>query len=262
MFHLGACHQQALFLSPFDAYATHRFLAEIGLCLERAGYDVEQEKNGLLPVSWNGASLCRVNAQGGVQFRTGELDPEGAEEAFHRVLDLVLPTAEYLRLMETAPPLQAKGLDGDYRLLADFNGAVLAGHPTEYGVQFVTWEWDYEHSGMWQGHYYGANYAEAKKDFAVRAKLLPHSLLFDAEQLEDLYRCCQKTRELDDTLDYHGEQRIIRTQEHIEDICPGVRERIEATELDRQESKYELEAEDPAEQFQKEQGMQMGGMSC
>ena len=60
--------------------------------------------------------------------------------------------------MENTPPLPAKGLEGDYRLLADFNGTVLAGHPTGQGVEFVTWEWDYSHTGMWQGHYYGNNY--------------------------------------------------------------------------------------------------------
>ena len=42
--------------------------------------------------------------------------------------------------MEAAPKLTASGLTGDYRLLADFNDVVLAGHPTQYGVQFITWE--------------------------------------------------------------------------------------------------------------------------
>ena len=45
--------------------------------------------------------------------------------------------------METAPQLKASGLDGDYRILADFGGTVLAGTPSKYGVQFVTWDWDY-----------------------------------------------------------------------------------------------------------------------
>ena len=36
--------------------------------------------------------------------------------------------------METAPRLKATDLTGDYRILADFADAVLAGHPTERGV--------------------------------------------------------------------------------------------------------------------------------
>ena len=41
--------------------------------------------------------------------------------------------------MNAAPLLKAQGLDEEYRLLADFNGVVLAGHPSRLGVQFVTW---------------------------------------------------------------------------------------------------------------------------
>ena len=105
-----------------------RFLKEIGLCLERAGFQTEQRKNGLLAVSWNGASLCRVNANGGAQFRKEELDAEGASDAFHRALNVTEQTVGYLCLMESAPTLKARGLEGDYRLLLDFNGTVLAAY--------------------------------------------------------------------------------------------------------------------------------------
>ena len=49
--------------------------------------------------------------------------------------------------MEAAPQLKASGLDGDYRNLADFGGTVLAGASSKYGVQFVTWDWDYHTLG-------------------------------------------------------------------------------------------------------------------
>ena len=39
-------------------------------------------------------------------------------------------------------------LTGDYRLLADFNGAVLAAHPTRLGAQFVTWDWSFDRTGL------------------------------------------------------------------------------------------------------------------
>ncbi len=121
--------------------AKERSLREIGLCLKGAGFQTEPRKNGLLAVSWNGASLCRVNANGGAQFRKEELDAEGASEAFHRALNVTEQTVAYLRLMESAPTLKARGLDGDYRLLLDFNGTVLAAHATNNGAEFVTWEY-------------------------------------------------------------------------------------------------------------------------
>lgn len=46
--------------------------------------------------------------------------------------------------METAPQLKASGLEGDYRILADFNGTVLAGTHSKHGIQFVTWDRDYD----------------------------------------------------------------------------------------------------------------------
>ena len=62
-------------------------------------------------------------------------------QACERATDLACTVREYMTLLEQAPPLQAQSLTGDYRLLADFNGAVLAAHPTRLGVQFVTWDW-------------------------------------------------------------------------------------------------------------------------
>ena len=210
--------------------ARDRFYKEVSIHLTREGFSVLEQRNGLLPLEWCGAPLCRITAGGGAQFRRDDLEREGAAEAFCRATDIAHTTAEYMRLMESSPPLRANGLDGDYRMLADFNGTVLAGHPTTQGVQFVTWEWDYEHTGMWQGHYYGNNYPGAKQDFAIRAGLIPKELILEQSELDELYRCCQRTRELDETLTYQDEQRIIKAQERIELLAPGVQERVEAME--------------------------------
>ena len=84
---------------------------------------------------------------------------------------------EYERLMEQAPRIKASGLDGDYRALAEFNGIVLAGHQTKYGMEFVTWEWVQNHTALWQGHYTNS-YDIAKRDFVTRSGLLPPEQLF------------------------------------------------------------------------------------
>lgn len=62
------------------------------------------------------------------------------ELACGQVTDLASRTVEYMTLMGKALDLKADGLGEPYKLLADFNGAVLAGYPSEYGVQFVNWE--------------------------------------------------------------------------------------------------------------------------
>ncbi len=172
--------------------ARDRFYKEVSIHLTREGLSVLEQRDGLLPIEWNGAPLCRVTAGGGVQFRREDLEPEGAGDAFQQATEMASTIAEYMSLMENAPPLPAKGLEGDYRLLADFNSTVLAGHPTSQGVEFVTWEWDYSHTGMWQGHYYGNNYPGAKQDFALRSGLIPRNLLFEQSELDELYRCCHE----------------------------------------------------------------------
>ena len=92
---------------------------------------------------------------------------------------------------------------------------------------------------MWQGHYYGNNFAGAKQDFAIRSGLIQRTQLFEQNELDELYRCCQRMRELDDTLTYKGEQQIIKTQEHIEAISPGVQERVAAMEMKQQTPQME-----------------------
>ena len=221
--------------------ARERFYDELQTCLARNGFTSGEEDNGLLPVFWQDEPLCRVTAGGGIQYRKDEVDREGGSEALDRVIDMAATTAEYMRMLETSPPLKAQGLEGDYRLLADFNGTVLAAHPTGQGTEFVTWEWDYPHTGMWQGHYYGTNYAGAKQDFALRSGLIPQTLLFEPEQLQDLYRCCEKTLELDESLTYLDAERLTSLEEKIEAISPGIGDRVE--EILRQEQEAQTKQE-------------------
>lgn len=72
---------------------------------------------------------------------------------------------------------------------------VLAGHPTKYGVQFVTWERVPDRGGLNAGDYYGPgigidSYAAAKRDFATRSSLIPRSALFDQKQMIEIFHCC------------------------------------------------------------------------
>ena len=133
--------------------------------------------------------------------------------------------------MEAAPQLKASGLDGDYRILADFGGTVLAGTPSKYGVQFVTWDWDYDRTGVVHGHYFMENYDEAKQDFAIRSGLIHKEHFFSTEQLIEIYRCCTDSVnehffELTDT----QEEMIRGIQQQIRVCVPDLDERIRQQE--------------------------------
>ena len=125
-----------------------------------------------MPVLWNGAPLCRITGKGSVFYRREDVDTPQAEDALYRVEDIAAKTLEYMTAMEAAPQLKASGLNGDYRILADFGGTVLAGTPSKHGVQFVTWDWDYDRTGVSHGHYFMENYRRPlrlRQDHAVQS---------------------------------------------------------------------------------------------
>ena len=167
-----------------------RYLEEVRIPLHRAGFETLPLEGEQLPVLWNGAPLCRITGKGSVFYRREDVDTPQAEDALYRVEDIAAKTLEYMTAMEAAPQLKASGLDGDYRILADFGGTVLAGSPSKHGVQFVTWDWDYDRTGVSHGHYFMENYDEAKQDFATRSGLIQKEQLFSPEQLTEIYRCC------------------------------------------------------------------------
>ena len=149
-----------------------RYLEEVRIPLHRAGFETLPLEGAQLPVLWNGAPLCRITGKGRVFYRREDVDTPQAEDALYRVEDIAAKTLEYMAAMETAPQLKASGLDGDYRILADFGGTVLAGTPSKYGVQFVTWDWDYDRTGVSHGHYFMENYRRPlrqRQDHAVQS---------------------------------------------------------------------------------------------
>ena len=145
----------------------------------------------------------------------------GAQAALQSVIDTAKMTSEYMAILETAPQLKASGLDGDYRSLADFGGTVLAGHPTERGVQFVTWEWDFDREGVHHGHYFQDDYDAAKRDFTVRGGLVPKDALFEPEQLAQIYHALSFVREQDETLSFGRDQELKELMEQVGGLLPA-----------------------------------------
>ena len=164
-------------------------------------------------------------------YRREDADTPQAEDALYRVEDIAAKTLEYMTAMEAAPKLKASGLDGDYRILADFGGTVLAGSPSKYGVQFVTWDWDYDRTGVVHGHYFMENYDAAKQDFVTRSGLIPKEQLFSPEQLTEIYRCCTDSVNEDffELTDKQVEL-IHSVQQQIEICVPDVDERVRQQE--------------------------------
>ena len=197
-----------------------RYLEEVRIPLHRAGFGTLLVEGEQLPVLWNGAPLCRITGKGSVFYRREDADTPQAEDALFRVEYIAAKTLEYMTAMEAAPRLKASGLDGDYRILADFGDAVLAGHPSERGVQFVTWERDWDRKGVHHGHYFQNGCEEAKHDFVRRSGLLPKEALFEPEQLDEIHRALAFVCEQDEGLSIGREKEIKAIMEQLKCLLP------------------------------------------
>ena len=200
--------------------AQFRFLEETATRLRQNGFTVEPIEDHHLPVCWEKGRLCRISGKGSVLYRQENMDSIRAQDALQTVIHIAAMTAEYMTAMERAPKLQATRLEGDYRILADFGDAVLAGHPTERGVQFVTWEWDFDRKGVHQGHYFQDDYEAAKRDFTVRSGLVQKDALFEPEQLAEIYRALRFVREQDETISFGRDRELVELMEQVGGLLP------------------------------------------
>ena len=198
-----------------------RFLEETATRLRQNGFTVEPIEDHHLPVCWEKGRLCRISGKGSVLYRQENMDSIRAQDALQAVIDTAKMTSEYMAILEYAPQLKATDLTGDYSILADFCDAVLAGHPTERGVQFVTWEWDFDREGVHYGHYFQDDYDAAKRDFTVRGGLVPKDALFEPEQLAEIYCALAFVREQDETLSCGRDQELVELIEQVGGLLPA-----------------------------------------
>ena len=214
-----------------SAEEKNRYLRETAIVLAREGFHTDRTNTGRLRVLLDGAPLCEVTENGGITYRNEDIDEPERIDAKDKVYEIVRTTAEYMRQMKTAPSLKADGLEGGYKVLADFNGTVLAGVQSKHGVHFVTWDWDYGHTGVCQGHYFMEDYAGAKQDFAVRSGLIQKAQLFSPEQLTEIYRCCADSVDGNFFELTEEQEKVIRSaQQQIEECVPDLDERIRQQE--------------------------------
>lgn len=136
-----------------------RYLKETAIVLAREGFQTDRTHTDGLRVQLDGVPLCEVTDNGGITYRNEDIN-------------------------------EPERINAKDKVLADFNGTVLAGVQSKHGVHFVTWDWAYGHTGVCHGHYFMENYAGAKQDFAIRSGLIQKERLFTPEQMTEIYRSC------------------------------------------------------------------------
>ena len=207
-----------------------KFFPELARRLKREGISTGPVEMERLPVLLDGQKVMAV-APGGTIFLMPETaDTQPVVDAYDTVAGISAQVHEYTEAMAAAPPLAAEGLHEGFRLLADFNGVVLAGQELEgtWGYKFVTWARSPNRTAVAHGHYYdgGDSYEAAKLDFACRAGLVDDHRQFTDEQLTEVYRCIAETLDSGYPITREREKTLATTMEQISASVDNLDERV------------------------------------
>ena len=207
----------------------NKFFAELSRRLNADGIESCGIEDKRLEVFLHSQPVLYVSPASDVFLLPAGSQNEEASELYHQVAMAADEVYSYVETMQNAPLLHAPGLHEDFRLLADFGGAVLAGRERENsrGYQFVTWIWDYNRQGISHGHYYEGNYQAAKQDFAVRSGLISRAQLFSPEQLAELYRATDFLLEEGPEPDEKQLRALQDARTKIEYTVPDLQSRLE-----------------------------------
>lgn len=231
----------------------NKFFGELSRRLRREGISTGPVEKERLPVLLDGQEVMAVAPGGTVFLKVETVDDQQVMDAYDVVAGISAQVCEYTEAMASAPPFKAAELHEGFRLLADFNGVVLAGQELErgWGYQFVTWARSPDRTSVAHGHFYdgGDTYEAAKLDFACRAGLVDEHRQFTDEQLAEVYRC------VSETLD---SEYPMTTERHK--LLTGISEQIQRSvddldELVEQSNQQELEAEGQQTGSEPEMGM-------
>lgn len=183
------------------------------------GYDVRRvvdDPKLCLSAFRDGQEICRFEKGGSMRFFRDE--PHEKERS--ELHSLLLSMKEAHDLYRDAGPLEVDGVR-EFRIISEYGDVVLAARMDKYDeVRYVTWDYSYNHSGVTMGHYFETNYEGAKKDFAVRAGLIPQGLIFTEEELKMLHAACVFYGGNSEEMTYNGERELQMLVEKLEDSLP------------------------------------------
>ena len=209
-----------------------------------------------LPVLLDGQMVMWVETNGGIVFVAGMAADPRIDQIYYTVRDHSVLANEYTRAMASAPVLKAVGLHEEFRLLAEYDGVVLAGQELEgnWGYKFATWRRSLDGAGLDHGNYYHNDYEEAKLNFACRSGLVQKSRQFTDEQLTELYRCIHETLESGCPITRDREDILRAVAERIEESVDDLDDRV------MRSNEKELAAQEEDETFSEQEQEQSPGM--
>lgn len=120
----------------------------------------------------------------------------------------------------------------NFRLVDEYGDTLMAvRNDGQHGLHFVTWDYDYERTGVNHGHY-TTSYEGAKEDFAIRAGLVDARRILQDEDIPLLYHALtiMEGVELDNAEVFEKDLKQICRR--FERIMPDVSNRAEIYQFD------------------------------
>lgn len=170
---------------------TKKFLQQVHKKLMQSGITETKIKDDCIEIYDEDNVIFKIDGKGGMFYSADKQFRDIVDKLHDKIHPIVCEVEEYLKAMENSTELKANDFNMPYRKLAEFNGVVFAGTEHSTGdYEFATW--DYSKNSLYQGHYY-TDYKSAKADFATRSKLLNENLIFNKNELVEIYRCIEDT---------------------------------------------------------------------
>ena len=200
---------------------SNRFFTELTRVLAEQDVKTAVPEHGRLPVLLDGQPAILVEGSGMICINAAYANNKDCADLHQKVAPFSEMVYEYTSLMERAPLLESDSGNSHYKLLADFNGVILAGKDNgDHGYHFTTWQRDYSGTGCEQGHYFMQDYIGAKQDFACRAGLVEKGRQFSDAQLVEMYRCVRDALDGDYEITDAQATLLEKVSEQIETAVP------------------------------------------
>lgn len=195
--------------------------------LSPLGLELKPEDHFPLTVLHDNQPIAYIQEDGAVHY-PADRDTTPAR----RIPGVIAKIWEMEQAYRQAPHLEWSGVSS-YKKILQYNQYLLAARYDGNGhFRFVTWQVNFDQTGVTLGHYFYRNeYEQAKEDFIQRSGLVDERKLFSKEQLSLLYSALLYSRFHDVNLDYSEKQEIDRLIRQIEMITP-VSQAVQQPELD------------------------------
>ena len=170
---------------------TEKFLQQVQRKINERGITNSKLRDTCIDIYEGETEIFKIDGKGSMFYSSDNRFRNVVDELHEIIQPIVCEVDEYLRAMENGTELKARDFDMPYIKIAEYNEVVLAGREHSNGsFEFATW--NYKNNSLYHGHY-TTDYKGAREDFATRSGLVNKNLLFNKNELVEIYRCIEDT---------------------------------------------------------------------